>query len=63
VGDLVAWAIELVAFCGVPQLRSFGLTDADVAEITLKSMASSSMKGNPVQLTQKELEAMLRAAM
>ena len=63
VAELVEWIEDLVAFCGVPKLSMFGMKDEDVADSVVKSMQSSSMKGNPVALTAEELELMLRNAM
>ena len=63
VAELVEWIEDLVAFCGVPKLSTFGMKDKDVADSVVKSMQSSSMKGNPVALTAEELELMLRNAM
>tara|TARA_B100001778_G_scaffold313321_1_gene297667 strand:- start:25 stop:1272 length:1248 start_codon:yes stop_codon:yes gene_type:complete len=63
VAELVEWIEDLVAFCGVPKLSTFGMKDEDVADSVVKSMQSSSMKGNPVALTAEELELMLRNAM
>ncbi len=62
-GELVVWVSDLVTFCGVPPLARFGLAEHQVADLARKSAATSSMKGNPVALTQEELEATLRAAM
>ncbi len=63
VAELVKWIEDLVSFCGVPKLGTFGMKDEDVSESVSKSMQSSSMKGNPVALTVEELEEMLRNAM
>ena len=63
VAELVKWIEDLVSFCGVPKLSTFGMKDEDVSESVSKSMQSSSMKGNPVALTVEELEEMLRNAM
>ena len=53
----------LVRDCGVPGLGSFGLKEDDFAEVIAKSKESSSMKGNPVALTDEELATMLRMAL
>jgi len=59
----VAWMVKLVKDCGVPGLGSFGLKEEDFADVIAKSKESSSMKGNPVALTDEELAGMLRAAL
>ena len=61
--DGVAWLQELVKDCGVPGLGHFGLKEEDFAEVIAKSKESSSMKGNPVALTDEELADMLRMAL
>ena len=63
VADGVEWMQALVRDCGVPGLGSFGLKEDDFAEVIAKSKESSSMKGNPVALTDEELAAMLRMAL
>ena len=61
--DAVAWIEELCAVLAVPPLRDFGLTAADFDEVIAKSKVASSMKGNPLVLTDRELSAILTAAM
>jgi alcohol dehydrogenase len=43
----------------LPALSSFGITQADVSQIVANSRGSS-MKTNPVPLTDAEIEAILR---
>jgi len=59
----VEWMVALVKDCGVPGLGHFGLKEEDFAEVIAKSKESSSMKGNPVALSDEELTTMLRMAM
>jgi len=61
--DGLAWMEKLVADIGVPGLSEYGLRDAHVTEVCEKSAVSSSMQGNPVQLTHDQLSEVLRAAM
>jgi alcohol dehydrogenase class IV len=44
-------------------LSTYGMTDDDIPELTLKASRSSSMRGNPLELTQAEMEHILVAAM
>jgi len=44
-------------------LGSFGITHLDLPEIATKAAQSSSMKGNPVPLSQEELLDILRQAL
>ena len=46
----------------VPHLSEFGLTEADFPAIVGKSQKASSMKGNPVELTDEELVGILERA-
>ena len=48
---------------GIQGLRQLGLTEDRFAEAIEKSGRSSSMKGNPIQLTQAELERILTLSM
>ena len=59
----VEWMQALVKDCGVPGLGTFGLKEEDFAEVIAKSKESSSMKGNPVALSDEELANMLRMAL
>ena len=54
---------KLVADIGVPGLSEYGLSDEHVTEVCEKSAVSSSMQGNPVQLSNDQLSEVLRAAM
>lgn len=58
----VAWLRQLTADLGIPSLRSYGITEADVPMLCEKAAVASSMKANPVALTREELAAILRAA-
>jgi len=59
----VEWMMALVKECGVPGLGHFGLKEEDFAGVIAKSKESSSMKGNPVALTDEELTIMLALAL
>ncbi len=59
----VQWVRGLCRRLGTPPLSDFGMTAAAVPGIAAKGLRASSMRGNPVDLTQEELEAMLRAAL
>ena len=61
--DGVEHIVELVKHCDVPGLGSFGLKESDFPSVIEKSKQSSSMKGNPVALTDEELGDMLRLAL
>lgn len=54
---------ELCAELKIPGLSAYGMTEAQVAEAVDKGQRSSSMKGNPVQLTEAELKEVLVRSM
>jgi alcohol dehydrogenase class IV len=55
VEDGVAWIKDLCADLAVPALRAHGLREADIPGIVAAAQRSSSMKGNPLPLTDAEL--------
>lgn len=61
-GDGVAWVQALVESLHVPPLSRFGVTPADFPEIVAKSQQASSMKANPIALTDAELTGILQQA-
>ncbi len=61
--DGVAWIRELCDALALPGLRHYGLTEADFPAAIAKAQKASSMKGNPIELEDAELHAILEAAM
>ncbi len=59
----VAWVRDLVADLGVPGLAAYGLDEATFDTLIPAAQRSSSMKGNPVALSDDELRAILARAM
>ncbi len=59
----VAWVRDLVADLGVPGLASYGLDEAAFDTLIPAAGRSSSMKGNPVALSDDELRAILSRAL
>ena len=57
--DAVEWIKNLCAQMQVPGLEEFGLSEADIPEIVEKSRKASSMKSNPIELTDDELASIL----
>lgn len=53
--DGVAWVTELCEALVIPPLSEYGLTHDDIPPIVAKSINASSMKGNPIKLTEQEL--------
>ena len=60
--DAVTWVRDLCLALKVPSLARFGLKQQDFETIVTKARKSSSMKGNPVELTDDELLNIIRAA-
>jgi alcohol dehydrogenase class IV len=59
ISDGVEWLANLSKELGIPSLSHLGIKRSDFQMIIEKSKNSSSMKGNPVQLTDEELENIL----
>ena len=60
--DAVLWVANLCDRLEIPPLRTYGVTAADIPGLAEKAARTSSMKGNPIQLTAEELcEVALRA--
>ena len=53
----------LCAALNVPPLSTYGVKAGDFALIIEKAEKSSSMKGNPIELTREEMEEILRRAL
>jgi alcohol dehydrogenase class IV len=53
--DGISWVRELCQALGVPGLGRHGLTEADVPRLVARAKAASSMKANPLPLTDEEL--------
>jgi alcohol dehydrogenase class IV len=60
--DGVKWIQELCSGFKLPSLSEFGLREQDLPAIVARSQKSSSMKGNPITLTDEELMDILKKA-
>jgi len=61
--DGVAWVRELARRLEIPGLGAYGLKEAGVPQVVAKAARASSMKANPVKLTEAELTLVLRQAL
>jgi alcohol dehydrogenase class IV len=61
--DGLEWIQKLCANLKVPGLSNFGLTPQDFALVVEKSQQASSMKGNPVRLSNEALAQILKESM
>jgi alcohol dehydrogenase class IV len=59
----VDWIARIAADLAIPGLSAYGLTDADVPAVVEKAARASSMKANPINLSEAELTEVLRGAM
>jgi alcohol dehydrogenase class IV len=62
-GEGVAWVEELCEALKAPSLGELGLKEEDLATAAANSRKSSSMKGNPIALTEEELIQVLRKSL
>jgi alcohol dehydrogenase class IV len=61
--DAVTWVQALVRDLAVPGLAAYGMTGADVPDLVARAKVASSMKGNPIPLTDPELQQIAEAAL
>jgi alcohol dehydrogenase class IV len=59
----VDWLNELTAGLQIPPLAAYGIEKSDFPEITAQAKKASSMKGNPVELSDAELTRILGLAL
>ena len=58
-----AWVRSLVESAGIPRLAAWGITPGDIPGIVSKALQASSMKANPVLLSDGELGEILAAVL
>ena len=61
--DLTQWVRALVLAVKIPRLATYGITATDFAALAKAASASSSMKANPVALTESELSEILSSSL
>jgi len=61
--DALDWIKELCMQMHVPGLEDFGIRESDIPSIVEKGKQASSMKGNPLPLTDNELATILRSSL
>ena len=62
-GDAVWWILELTRRLGIPPLREYGVRESDWTALSAAAARASSMKGNPIELTEEErMEILARAS-
>ena len=61
--DGIGWLRALATELGIRALRSHGIAAVDLPELVQRGQRASSMKGNPIALSDAELHAVLLAAL
>ena len=61
--DGIRWLEETCRVFNIPGLGAHGVQPADITEVVRQSRSASSMKGNPIQLSNQELVEILQAAL
>ena len=61
--DAVSWLADLCEYLDVPPLRTYGLTSRNFPTLVRRAATSSSMRGNPVTLTDEEMAQILAEAL
>ncbi len=61
--DGIRWVGDLCRELGIPRLRSYGVELSDLPLLVSKAAVASSMKANPIVLTEAELHEILTMAM
>jgi alcohol dehydrogenase class IV len=61
--DGVAWLRALVRDLEIPPLADFGVRREHIADLGARARRASSMRGNPISLTDEELSACLESAL
>lgn len=57
--DGISWIAELCRTLEIPSLRTYGVTAAHVPVLVQKAAQASSMKGNPIVLSEEELREII----
>lgn len=60
--EMLKWLRETSAFLDIPGLGSYGYKDDHLSDLVEKSKHASSMKGNPIQLTDSEIKTIIQKA-
>jgi alcohol dehydrogenase class IV len=61
--DGIRWLHELIQKLHIPPLTHWGFAEQDIAELVPKAQAASSMKGNPIRLSDADISAIILKAM
>jgi len=61
--DAIAWLAELTAAMSIPGLASYGLNQDAIATVVTAAQRASSMRGNPIELSDQEVTEIVTRAL
>ena len=61
--DAVQWLSETCDALEIPPLRTYGITQQHIPDLIAKAAKASSMKGNPIKLSEQELHEILERSL
>ena len=61
--DIVDWLLELSGVLNIPRLREYGVETNDLVKVAEDAAKTSSMKGNPIELSYGERRQILEAGL
>ncbi len=61
--DAIDWLQALTTTLSIPGLASYGLEQADIAAVVAAAQQASSMRGNPIELTDAEVTEIVTRAL
>jgi alcohol dehydrogenase class IV len=54
-GEAIAWLQDLTTALSIPGLASYGLNHDGISEVVTAAQSASSMRGNPIDLSDEEV--------
>ena len=61
--DAIAWLQELTAALSIPGLASYRLNEEEIPAMVTAAQKASSMRGNPIELTDAEVTEIVTRSM
>ena len=61
--EAIDWLQELTAALSIPGLATYGLAEADIPAVVAAAQKASSMRGNPIELTDAEVSEIVTRAL
>jgi alcohol dehydrogenase class IV len=61
--DAIAWLQELTAALSIPGLASYRLTEDEIPAMVTAAQRASSMRGNPIELSDAEVTEIVTRSM